>query len=199
MHQDITRVLVIRHGETAWNRESRIQGHIDIPLNDQGRWQAARLGRALADEPLAAIYSSDLQRAHDTALAVAEVRGVPVVTTEALRERLIGDLAAMQALVREGLELARSAESAEQRAALDLDFYIFGSVIHHLFDLDFTFIIGFQNRINQGVCRGAVRNFLDQKGFAILFLNSGSYLDFSTSQSFLVIRKISQTPCEKIR
>ena len=92
MHQDITRVLVIRHGETAWNRESRIQGHIDIPLNDQGRWQAARLGRALADEPLAAIYSSDLQRAHDTALAVAEVRGVPVVTTEALRERHFGEM-----------------------------------------------------------------------------------------------------------
>ena len=92
MHQDITRVLVIRHGETAWNRESRIQGHIDIPLNDQGRWQAARLGRALADEPLAAIYSSDLQRAHDTALAVGEVRGVPVVTTEALRERNFGEM-----------------------------------------------------------------------------------------------------------
>jgi probable phosphoglycerate mutase len=92
MHQDLTRVLVIRHGETAWNRESRIQGHIDIPLNDQGRWQAARLGQALADEPLAAIYSSDLQRAHDTALAVGEVRGVPVVTTEALRERHFGEM-----------------------------------------------------------------------------------------------------------
>lgn len=92
MPQDITRVLVIRHGETAWNRESRIQGHIDIPLNDQGRWQAERLAQALADEPLAAIYSSDLQRAFDTAQAIAEATGLNVVADETLRERHFGDM-----------------------------------------------------------------------------------------------------------
>ena len=92
MPQDITRVLVIRHGETAWNRESRIQGHIDIPLNDQGRWQAERLAQALADEPLAAIYSSDLQRAFDTAQAIAEAAGLDVVADETLRERHFGDM-----------------------------------------------------------------------------------------------------------
>jgi len=92
MPQDITRVLVIRHGETAWNRESRIQGHIDIPLNDQGRWQAERLAQALADEPLAAIYSSDLQRAFDTAQAIAEATGLDVVADETLRERHFGDM-----------------------------------------------------------------------------------------------------------
>ena len=87
MPQDITRVLVIRHGETAWNRESRIQGHIDIPLNDHGRWQAERVGQALLDEPLAAIYSSDLARALDTARSIAQVLGLDVGTDRRLRER----------------------------------------------------------------------------------------------------------------
>ncbi|MEK8086062.1 histidine phosphatase family protein [Aquabacterium sp. A3] len=92
MPQDITRVLVIRHGETAWNRESRIQGHIDIPLNDHGRWQAERVGQALLDEPLVAIYSSDLQRAHDTALAIGDATGTEVRPEVALRERHFGEM-----------------------------------------------------------------------------------------------------------
>ncbi|MEY8878927.1 MAG: histidine phosphatase family protein [Leptothrix sp. (in: b-proteobacteria)] len=89
--QQATRVLAIRHGETAWNRESRIQGHIDIALNDAGLAQAAALAEALADEPLAAIYSSDLQRAHQTASAVAARQGLPVRVDIALRERHFGD------------------------------------------------------------------------------------------------------------
>ena len=62
-----TRIIAIRHGETAWNVGSRIQGHLDIPLNDMGHQQAARLGRALADENISAIYASDLSRAFETA------------------------------------------------------------------------------------------------------------------------------------
>lgn len=87
---DPTRILAIRHGETAWNRDTRIQGHIDIPLNDQGLWQASRLAQALRDEPLAAIYSSDLARARQTAQAVADVHGLPVETHTGLRERHFG-------------------------------------------------------------------------------------------------------------
>ena len=60
-----TRIIAIRHGETAWNVDTRIQGHLDIPLNDTGLWQARQLARALADEPVAAIYTSDLQRARN--------------------------------------------------------------------------------------------------------------------------------------
>lgn len=86
-----TRIIAIRHGETAWNVDTRIQGQLDIPLNDTGRWQAHRLALALAGEPIAAVYSSDLLRAWDTALSVADAVGQPVVTDEGLRERGFGE------------------------------------------------------------------------------------------------------------
>jgi len=85
-----TRIIAIRHGETAWNVDTRIQGHLDIPLNDTGLWQARRLGAALADEPVAAIYTSDLQRARTTAQAVADTTGAPLTLETGLRERGFG-------------------------------------------------------------------------------------------------------------
>ena len=66
-----TRILAIRHGETLWNVDTRIQGHLNIDLNETGRWQAERVGHALAEEPIEAIYSSDLRRAFETAQAIA--------------------------------------------------------------------------------------------------------------------------------
>lgn len=87
-----TRLLVLRHGETAWNQDTRIQGHTDIDLNDTGRWQAQRLAAALADEPLSAVYSSDLRRAFDTARAVAQAQGLTPVPHTGLRERCFGML-----------------------------------------------------------------------------------------------------------
>ena len=89
--QEPTRILAIRHGETAWNVDARIQGHLNIPLNDTGHWQAERLGQALAGEEIAAIYASDLSRAHETALYVGRATGVPVVAELGLRERGFGD------------------------------------------------------------------------------------------------------------
>ena len=74
-----------------WNVDTRIQGHLDIGLNDTGRWQAERLGLALSGEPIAAIYASDLSRAHDTALAVSRSTGVPVRAEPGLRERCFGE------------------------------------------------------------------------------------------------------------
>ena len=70
MHQ-ATQITAVRHGETAWNAESRLQGHLDIDLNDLGRWQAQRVGLALADSGISTIYCSDLCRAHNTALAIS--------------------------------------------------------------------------------------------------------------------------------
>ena len=85
-----TRIIAIRHGETAWNVDTRIQGHLDIPLNDTGLWQARRVGAALADEPVSAIYTSDLQRARVTAQAVADTTGAPLTLETGLRERGFG-------------------------------------------------------------------------------------------------------------
>jgi len=85
-----TRVLAIRHGETAWNVDGRIQGQLDVPLNDTGRWQVHRLALAVADEGITAIYSSDLLRAFETAQAVARGCGEPITTDPRLRERGFG-------------------------------------------------------------------------------------------------------------
>ena len=85
-----TRVLAIRHGETAWNVDGRIQGQLDVPLNDTGRWQVHRLALAVADEGISAIYSSDLLRAFETAQAVARGCGEPITTDVGLRERGFG-------------------------------------------------------------------------------------------------------------
>ncbi len=86
-----TRILAIRHGETAWNVDTRIQGHLNIPLNATGHWQAERLGQALAAENISAIYASDLSRAHETAMYVSRASGIPVVPDLGLRERGFGD------------------------------------------------------------------------------------------------------------
>jgi len=85
-----TSILLIRHGETAWNSVRRLQGHIDIPLNAEGERQAQALGRILAYEPVKAVISSDLQRAMQTAQAVAGHHALNVQTDPGLRERCYG-------------------------------------------------------------------------------------------------------------
>ena len=86
-----TRIIAIRHGETAWNVDTRIQGQLDIPLSANGRWQAERLAHALREEPIAAIYASDLSRAWETAQCLGRARGMDVVQEQGLRERGFGD------------------------------------------------------------------------------------------------------------
>jgi probable phosphoglycerate mutase len=86
-----TGIVAVRHGETAWNVDARIQGQRDIPLNDKGRWQAQRVATALAGRgPVAALYSSDLSRACDTARQIAHAVGLEVVNEPGLRERAFG-------------------------------------------------------------------------------------------------------------
>ncbi|MEY4737458.1 MAG: hypothetical protein RL302_1777, partial [Pseudomonadota bacterium] len=88
-----TRIIAVRHGETDWNVATRIQGQLDIALNDQGRWQAQRVAQALAEEALDAVYSSDLARAYATAQAIAAAQpalDAPVQTDTGLRERGLG-------------------------------------------------------------------------------------------------------------
>ena len=79
-----------RHGETDWNRESRFQGHADTPLNEAGREQARALAERLADDGIAAVYSSPLRRAHETAAIVAAALGLEVESVDGLREVDVG-------------------------------------------------------------------------------------------------------------
>ena len=86
----MTTILLARHGETDWNRENRFQGHADPPLNETGRAQAAELAAALVAEPLAAVYSSPLRRAFETAQILAAPHGLEPVPVDALREVHVG-------------------------------------------------------------------------------------------------------------
>jgi len=86
----LTTILLARHGETDWNREGRFQGWADPPLNATGRAQAVDLSVQLMAEELAAVYSSPLRRAYETAEVVAASRGLEPVTVDALREVDVG-------------------------------------------------------------------------------------------------------------
>lgn len=85
-----TRLVVIRHGETQWNRASRVQGHGDSPLTAEGLAQAQAVGKRLANEPFDHLLSSDLGRALQTAEAIAAFTGHPVRADARLRERCYG-------------------------------------------------------------------------------------------------------------
>jgi broad specificity phosphatase PhoE len=86
----VTTILLARHGETDWNREGRFQGHADPPLNRIGRAQAVDLSVALMAEELAAVYSSPLRRALETAEVVAASHGLEPVPVDGLREVDVG-------------------------------------------------------------------------------------------------------------
>lgn len=87
----ITRIIAVRHGETAWNVATRIQGQLDIGLNPTGVWQAEQAAIALQSEPIDAVVASDLWRAWQTAQIIAAAQNLSVTTDEALRERGFGE------------------------------------------------------------------------------------------------------------
>ena len=115
-------IILVRHGETAWNRERRMQGQTNTPLSDIGRAQAKAVGQRLARERFAALYSSDLERAWDTAAAIAEVTGHKIIEDKRLRERTFG--------VFEGLSyedmITRYPEEHKRFAAREPDFAVPG-------------------------------------------------------------------------
>jgi len=84
----VTTLLLVRHGETDWNRDGRWQGHSDTQLNELGREQAARVADDLDEVDV--VYASDLARARETAEIVAERLGLDVHVDERLRERGFG-------------------------------------------------------------------------------------------------------------
>ena len=106
-----THVLLIRHGQSEGNAERRFGGHTATPLSPRGRRQAQALARALKDEGLTALYSSDLARAVETAEPLAKLTGLAINPTNAFRERSVG--------VMEGLTFENAAQQhPEQYAAL---------------------------------------------------------------------------------
>ncbi|HEX6285750.1 MAG TPA: histidine phosphatase family protein [Pyrinomonadaceae bacterium] len=106
-----THVLLIRHGQSEGNAERRFGGHTATPLSPRGRRQAQALARALKDEGLTALYSSDLARAVETAEPLAKLTGLAINSTTAFRERSVG--------VMEGLTFENAAQQhPEQYAAL---------------------------------------------------------------------------------
>ena len=159
MSEQTTRVIALRHGETAWNVASRIQGQLDIGLNEVGRDQAARVAAALAGEVFDAIYSSDLSRARATAEAVARVAGLEVQTEPSLRERGFGNF--------EGLTFAeiqtRFPEEARRWRRRDAGFGPDGGET----------LVGFAERAVAGVAALAAKH----RGQHIVVVTHGGVLD----------------------
>src|SRR4030088_1665762 len=87
----MTELLLVRHGETDWNAEGKLQGHTDRPLNDYGRRQAQALAERRAGDSIDAVYASDLSRARETAEILGEKLGLPVLVDPDLREKNWGN------------------------------------------------------------------------------------------------------------
>ncbi len=86
----VTKLILIRHGETLWNIEHRIQGQFDSPLTELGLTQAKALAKRLQNRPFAALYSSDLGRAYQTAHPISQATQLPIWVDQRLRERHFG-------------------------------------------------------------------------------------------------------------
>ncbi|MGH3712586.1 MAG: histidine phosphatase family protein [Micromonosporaceae bacterium] len=87
----MTRLIIWRHGQTIWNRQNRIQGQTDVPLDETGQQQASAAAELLATEAVDLLVSSDLGRARETAHALSALNGLPVEIDNRLRERQYGE------------------------------------------------------------------------------------------------------------
>jgi len=114
----MTRIILIRHGETVWNAEGRIQGHEDIALSERGVRQAQLVAERLSNIQIHAVYSSDLLRAKETAEIIAARHGLKVNPTSALREAYLGSW--------QGKTLAEVAETDPELVAL----WLSNSAVH---------------------------------------------------------------------
>jgi probable phosphoglycerate mutase len=112
----MTILLLVRHGETDWNADGRLQGQTDRPLSDFGRRQARQLAEELAEEPLEALYASDLVRARETAEIVGRRIGLPTLLDPELREKNWGTWEGLTAVERDRVEfVGESTEEHQER------------------------------------------------------------------------------------
>ena len=114
----MTTLLLVRHGETDWNADGRLQGQTDRPLSEFGRRQARKLADELADEELEAIYSSDLARARETAEIVGERLELAVALDPDLREKDWGTWEGLTAVERDRVEFVGESTEAHQERTL---------------------------------------------------------------------------------
>jgi glucosyl-3-phosphoglycerate phosphatase len=112
----VQRVFIVRHGETDYNAQHRWQGQIDVPLNALGLAQAERLAAHFANIELDAIISSDLERAYQTALAIAKPKGIEIIKDVRLREMALGDF---EGLTRPELDVKFAQEVLDWYASED--------------------------------------------------------------------------------
>jgi len=113
-----TTLLLVRHGETDWNADGRLQGQTDRPLSDFGRRQARQLADELAEEEFEAIYASDLARARETADIVGGRLGLAVVLDPELREKDWGTWEGLTAVERDRVAFAGETTEAHQERTL---------------------------------------------------------------------------------
>uniref|UniRef100_A0ABX1MXE1 Histidine phosphatase family protein n=2 Tax=Aromatoleum buckelii TaxID=200254 RepID=A0ABX1MXE1_9RHOO len=157
-----TRLCLVRHGETAWNAERRLQGHLDVPLNEIGHAQAEATAASLAEHRFAAFYCSDLRRAQQTAAAAGRTLGFEATLEPELRERHYG--------IFQGLTYDEARERFPQ------DFARF-----HARDPDFAFcgdgesLAAFAARIHRALDRIAARH----AGRQTLVVTHGGVLDIA--------------------
>jgi broad specificity phosphatase PhoE len=110
----VTEFILVRHGETDWNADGRLQGHTDRPLSDFGRTQARRLAEELAGEEFDAIYASDLARARETAEIVAAQLQQAVILDPDLREKNWGTWEGLTSTERLDVELVGESTAQHQ-------------------------------------------------------------------------------------
>lgn len=109
-------ILVIRHGETDWNAQGRLQGTMDTPLNTQGIRQAEAAAQALKGQGIRLIYASPLIRARITAEIIGKALGVPIVYRDGLKEK---DFGTMQGLTLEEIDARYGEQLWSERSVLD--------------------------------------------------------------------------------
>ncbi|HMW18625.1 MAG TPA: histidine phosphatase family protein [Accumulibacter sp.] len=169
-----TRFCIARHGETTWNAEKRIQGHIDVGLNAAGLAQAEAAANWLAGETISAIYSSDLQRARQTAQRIAAMFNLVIELRPEFRER------------RYGLFEGRTYE--ESREAFPEEYGAFER-------REPAFIIpGGESleQLNQRVCAGLRQVASDHPDQTVVVVTHGGVLD-------IINRLVRGTPLNKAR
>lgn len=114
----MTTLLLVRHGETDWNADGRLQGQTDRPLSEYGRRQARQLAEELAGEEFDAIYASDLSRARETAEIVGARLGLPVALDSDLREKDWGTWEGLTPVERDRVEFVGESTEAHQERML---------------------------------------------------------------------------------